>query len=88
MNRYIIFIKGDKSTVMRKEVVTQKVINDMKQQGFRKHHVEVDAESESDAIIKLNKKSNDYLDSLRDFSGNLLFCSVCIIIMAIVYFFS
>nr|WP_211130902.1 hypothetical protein [Serratia surfactantfaciens] len=88
MNRYVVFIKSDKTIVMTKEMVTQKVIKDMKQQGFRRHHVEVDAENESDAIIKLNKSSNDYLDSLRDFSGNLLFCSVCIIIMAIVYLFS
>jgi hypothetical protein len=88
MNKYVIFIKSDKSKVMKKEVVTREIIKDMKQKGFRKHHVEVDAENEIDAINKLNKNSNDYLDSLKDFSGNLLFCSICVVIMAIVYFFS
>ncbi|MBJ2066252.1 hypothetical protein [Serratia odorifera] len=88
MNKYVFFIKSDKSKVMKKEVVTRETIKDMKQKGFRKHHVEVDAENEIDAINKLNKNSNDYLDSLKDFSGNLLFCSICVVIMAIVYFFS
>ncbi|HEJ9095974.1 TPA: hypothetical protein ACKQPR_002516 [Serratia odorifera] len=86
MNKYVIFIKSDKSKVMKKEVVTRETIKDMKQKGFRKYHVEVDAENEIDAINKLNKNSNDYLDSLKDFSGNLLFCSICVVIMAIVYF--
>ncbi len=86
MNRYVVFIKSDESKVLRKEVVTREIINVMKQKGFRKHHIEVEAENESDAIKKLNKNSNDYLDSLRDFSGDLLFCSIFVIVMTIVYF--
>ncbi|WP_434463125.1 hypothetical protein ACMV5L_06285 [Serratia plymuthica] len=88
MNRYVIFIKSDASRVLKKEVVTREIIKDMKLKGFRKHHVEVDAENEVEAISKLNKNSNDYLDSLKDFSGNLLICSICVVVMAIVYFFS
>lgn len=88
MNKYIVFIKSDESRVLKKEAVTREIIKAMKLKGFRKHHVEVEAENESEAINKLNKNSNDYLDSLKDFSGNLLFCSICIFIMAIVYFFS
>ncbi|EEP98329.1 hypothetical protein [Yersinia ruckeri] len=60
----------------------------MKQKGFRQHHVEVEADNESEAINKLNKNSSDYLDSLKDYSGNLLICSIFVVIMAIVYFFS
>ncbi|RZA54838.1 hypothetical protein EVY46_13080 [Serratia marcescens] len=88
MNRYVVFIKSDESRVLRKEVVTREIIKDMKRKGFRKHHVEVDAQDENDAINKLNKNSNDYLDSLRNFSGDLWFCSICVIAMAIVYFLS
>ncbi|CUY14076.1 Uncharacterised protein [Serratia marcescens] len=88
MNRYVVFIKSDESRVLRKDVVTREIIKDMKLKGFRKHHVEVEADNESDAINKLNKNSNDYLDSLKNFSGDLLLCSICIIVMAIVYFFS
>ncbi len=88
MNKYVVFIKSDESRVLRKEVVTREIIKDMKRKGFRKHHVEVDAENESDAINKLNKNSNDYLDSLRNFSGDLLFCSICVIVMVMVYLFS
>ncbi|WP_338326839.1 hypothetical protein [Yersinia ruckeri] len=60
----------------------------MKQKGFRQHHVEVEADNESEAINKLNKNSSDYLDSLKDYSGNLLIYSIFVVIMAIVYFFS
>ncbi len=88
MNRYVVFIKSDESKVLRKDVVTREIIKDMKRKGFRKHHVEVEADNESDAINKLNKNSNDYLDSLKNFSGDLLLCSICVIVMAIVYFFS
>ncbi|WP_148874269.1 hypothetical protein [Serratia marcescens] len=88
MNRYVVFIKGDESKVLRKEVVTREMIKEMKQKGFRKQHVEVEADNESDAINKLNKNSNDYLDSLKNFSGDLLFCSICVVAMAMVYFFS
>jgi hypothetical protein len=69
-------------------VVTREIIKDMKQKGFRKHHIEVEAENENDAINQLNKNSNDYLDSLRNFSGDLLFCSVCVIVMVMVYLFN
>ncbi|BEN15936.1 hypothetical protein AI2618V1_2355 [Serratia marcescens] len=88
MNKYVVFIKSDESRVLRKEVVTRAIIKDMKQKGFRKHHVEVDAENENDAINKLNKNSNDYLDSLKNFSGDLLLCSICVIVMVMVYLFS
>ncbi|HEI9781591.1 hypothetical protein JEQ01_05900 [Serratia marcescens] len=88
MNKYVVFIKSDESRVLRKEVVTREIIKDMKQKGFRKHHVDVEAESENEAINQLNKNSNDYLDSLRNFSGDLLFCSVCVIVMVMVYLFN
>ncbi|MBH2795623.1 hypothetical protein I5Q20_06030 [Serratia marcescens] len=88
MNKYVVFIKSDESRVQRKEVVTREIIKDMKQKGFRKHHIEVEAENENDAINQLNKNSNDYLDSLRNFSGDLFFCSVCVIVMVMVYLFN
>ncbi|MEL7886380.1 hypothetical protein [Serratia marcescens] len=88
MNKYVVFIKSDASRVLRKEVVTREIIKEMRRRGFRKHHVEVEAENETDAINKLNKNSNDYLDSLRNFSGDLWFCSICVIAMALVYFLS
>ncbi|EPE9888993.1 hypothetical protein [Yersinia ruckeri] len=69
-------------------MVTREIIKEMKQKGFRQHHVEVEADNESEAINKLNKNSSDYLDSLKDYSGNLLICSIFVVIMAIVYFFS
>ncbi|MGQ8843782.1 hypothetical protein [Serratia plymuthica] len=81
MRKYVVFIKSDDSKVIQKESVTHSLIKDMKKKGFRKHHVEVDAENEREAIDKLNKNSEDYLNSLREFSGDIFICSVCVIIV-------
>jgi hypothetical protein len=88
MRKYVVFIKSDESKVIPKESVTHSLIKDMKKKGFRKHHVEVDAENEREAIVKLNKNSEDYLNSLREFSGSIFICSVCVIIISLVYIFS
>ncbi|MDT3251483.1 hypothetical protein QZQ97_11105 [Serratia sp. root2] len=88
MRKYVVFIKSDESKVIPKESVTHSLIKDMKKEGFRKHHVEVDAENEREAIDKLNKNSEDYLNSLREFSGDIFICSVCVIIISLVYIFS
>jgi len=88
MRKYVVFIKSDESKVIPKESVTHSLIKDMKKEGFRKHHVEVDAKNEREAIDKLNKNSEDYLNSLREFSGDIFICSVCVIIISLVCIFS
>ncbi|CAI1499137.1 hypothetical protein [Serratia ficaria] len=87
MNRYVVFIKSGASRVVKKEGVTREVIKELKLQGFRKHPVEVEAENENQAVDILNENSNAYLGSLKDFSGDTLLCSICVIVMAIVFFF-
>ncbi len=87
MRKYVIFIKSDESKVIPKESVTHFFIKEMKQKGFRKHHVEVEAENEKEAINKLNENSEGYLNSLRELSGSTVICSVCVIIVALIYFF-
>ncbi len=88
MRKYVIFIKSDESKVIPKEFVTPLLIKDMKQKGFRKHHVEVDAENKKEAIDKLNDHSEGYLNSLRELSGSAVICGVCVIIITLIYFFS
>ncbi|WP_317981148.1 hypothetical protein [Tenebrionibacter intestinalis] len=87
MEKYIIFINEDKTKVIAKTLLTQDLTRKLKKQGFRKHHIEVNAENENDAINKVNKECNEHLDSLKDFSGGLVICSVCFIIIALVSFF-
>ena len=86
MKQYVIFISHNKSTAILKENVTRSVIKQMKEKGFRKHHVEMTAENEKDAILKLNDSNKRYLTSLEDFSRNILFLAVFIIIIAVLYF--
>jgi len=87
MQKYVIFIKTDESKVIQKESVTSSFIKDMKQKGFRKHHIEVEAENEKEAIIKLNEHSEGYLSSLKDLSGSAVICAVCFGVVALIYIF-
>lgn len=87
MEKYIVFIKGDESKVILKSLVTAAVSHELRSQGFRKHHIEVDAKNEKDAIKKLNKSSHEYLDELKEFSGSAFICSVIAIVMLLIYFF-
>ncbi|MDU4091896.1 MAG: hypothetical protein E7H57_01260 [Pantoea sp.] len=86
MNKYVIFISDNKSKAVLKEKVTRAVIKQMKENGFRKYHVEIAAENEKDAVLKLNDSNESYLTALADFSGNILFLAVIIIIISIFYF--
>lgn len=87
MNKYVIFIKNDKTQVVLKEQATRDVVKAMRGKGYRKHIVEVEAENEKEAIQKVNKESQDYLNSLGEYSGNIVIISVVVIVMAVVYFF-
>lgn len=87
MNKYVVFIKSDKAEVVLKEQATRDFIKSMKKKGYSKHIVEVEAENEKEAITKVNKESQDYLDSLSEYSGNIVIISVVVVLMAVVYFF-
>lgn len=87
MNKYVVFIKSDKAEVVLKEQATRDFVKTMKRKGYRKHIVEVEAENEKEAITKVNKESEDYLDSLSEYSGNIVIISAIVILMAVVYFF-
>ncbi len=90
--KYIIFIKNDKekisSEAIPKHSVTASFIREMKQKGFRKHFVEVEAENENEAIIKLNEHSEGYQHSLKELSGSAVICAISAIAIAVIYFFS
>lgn len=85
MHKYIIFIGKNTSKIVRKETVTSEVIKKMKQQGFRKHHIEIEAENEKQAAIKFNNFNSGYLESLKEYSGSFAISAVIVILMALIY---
>ncbi|MNG51934.1 hypothetical protein D3C81_12690 [compost metagenome] len=88
MSKYVVFIKNDDSKAIKKESITHTLIKEMKSKGFRKHHVEVEAENEKEAINNLNENNEVFFNSLSEFSGNVFICSACVVIIALIYFFS
>ncbi|WP_435929958.1 hypothetical protein [Dryocola sp. BD613] len=60
----------------------------MKQKGFRKHFVEVEAENKSEAMKKLTEYNEGYLHSLKELFGNVVICAICFIAVALIYLFS
>lgn len=87
MNKYVVFINSNKTQLVLKELVTRDYIKNMKSKGYRKHNIEVEAENEKEALKKINTESQGYLDSLSEYSGNIVIISVVVIIMAVIYFF-
>jgi hypothetical protein len=60
----------------------------MKRQGFRKHHVEVEAENENDAVKALNRFNDDYLTEVKEYTASVIFVCLCAIVAFIVFLFS
>ncbi len=88
MGKYVIFISRRDGKAVPKDRVTSSLIKEMKQQGFRKHHVEVDAENEQDAVKTLNKFNDDFLTEVKEYGGSVIFVCLSAIVIFIVFLFS
>ncbi|HHT0494383.1 TPA: hypothetical protein ACTXFX_000338 [Raoultella planticola] len=88
MGKYVIFISSRGGKSVPKEAVTSSLIKEMKRQGFRKHHVAVEAENEKDAVNALNKFNDDYLTEVKEYTASVIFMCLCAILMFIVYLFA
>lgn len=57
MNKYVVFTKNSEhkieSKVLLKESTTPEIVKELKQNGYRKHIVEVETTDEKEAIKKL-----------------------------------
>jgi hypothetical protein len=49
------FLSAVAAGAVAKDAVTSSLLKEMKRQGFRKHHVEVEAENENDAVKALKR---------------------------------
>lgn len=85
MRNYVIFISNNGARAIVKEKVTHSFVKEMKEKGFRKHHTEIVAENEKDAIAKLNNNNESYLNALGGLTGSALICSVIIIVVTLIY---
>lgn len=88
MGRYVIFISSSGGKAVPKALVTYSFTRKMKKNGFRKHHIEVEAENEEDAVKKLNGFNEDFMKDVKEYTGNIIIISACAIITLIFYLFS
>ena len=88
MGKYVIFISSRGGKAVPKEAVTSSLLKEMKRQGFRKHHVEVEAENENDAVKALNRFNDDYLTEVKEYTASVIFVCLCAIVAFIVFLFS
>ena len=89
MKKYIFLTKGDETKIIAKETLNRVALSELKKQGFKKHHLEVEAENEQEAIEKLHKDNEDNLNALGEFSGNILYAvGLLFLLVALFYFVS
>lgn len=81
METYTFYVKDKKVQVMPKRELTGAETNKLKEKGFKKHHIEVEAMSKKDAIVKLNENTDENLEALRNYAGDYLFSSVFIMLI-------
>lgn len=85
MYKYVVFFKGNRTKFIRKELADSATVNALKKQGYKKHHVDVEAENECDAKTKFNEFNNAFLDALHELSGHAVICAVSVIVIAVIF---
>ncbi|WP_318375424.1 hypothetical protein [Enterobacter sp.] len=73
MKIYAFYYNESDARVFAKESINQEAAALLKRKGYKKHHFEVEALSAQEAIAKLKKNDDDYLNELKDYSDDLLF---------------
>ena len=87
-NKYVFLTKDDETKVISKQTLSREALKALKEQGFKKHHIEVDAENEQEAITKLHKDNEDNLKALGEFSGHMLYVVFFAFLVLIVFYFA
>lgn len=89
MNNYVVFIKDDESRVVIEKQLTRELSKELKSKGFTKYPHVIEASDTKDAIEKLNKKGDEHLNSLSQFSGSIFFyCAVIVAVLVLTLIFS
>ncbi|MCT4716415.1 hypothetical protein MUA01_15740 [Enterobacteriaceae bacterium H18W14] len=87
MEKYVFYVNGKNTKVLPKSQLSAEEIKKLTQSGFRKHHLEVEADSRKMAIKKLNEMTEENLRELGSFSGSMLFAAVVFIIIFVTMFY-
>lgn len=85
---YVFYVRGDDVEIIRKDELTDLKRSELKQRGFKKYHLEVEAASKKDAAVQLNKSTHENLEDLRSFSGSHLFAAVFIVFALVLAYFN
>jgi len=86
MKKYVFMTNGEETKVISKQTLSRDALKALKKQGYKKHHIEVDAENEQEAITKLHKDNEDNLNALGEFSGHMLYV-VFFALLALIFFY-
>jgi len=85
MQTYAFYVKGKSVKTIPKVELTDAELRQLKEDGFKKHHIEVEAISKKDAAIKLKETNNENLNALGEFSGNHLFMVLMLLSLVVLY---
>ncbi|WP_413739027.1 hypothetical protein ACL2XP_13655 [Sodalis sp. RH21] len=88
MDTYVFYVKGATTKVFAKSSLSTLDINKLKNDGFKKYHLEIMAENKKRAIEKLNEAANENMDALKGFSGDILFSSIIFIAIPLLIYFA
>lgn len=88
MQKYIFFISGNKAKIIPKEALDRTLLHSLKAGGFKRHHIEISAESKKQAIDKLHKTSEDNLTALAELSGRILFYVFFVFLFLVFFYFN
>ncbi|MBS0847356.1 hypothetical protein [Citrobacter sp. JGM124] len=88
MKKYIFFISGDKTKIIPKEALNRVLLHSLKEEGFKRHYVEISAENKKQAIAILHKNNEDNLTALAEFSGDILLYVFLVFLCLVVFYFN
>ncbi|MGB7801802.1 hypothetical protein [Buttiauxella sp.] len=93
MEKYVFYVKDEatkheKTKVFASSTLSEEAIQKLKQDGYKKYPLDVEAESKQEAIDKLNENTRDNMDALGGFSATFVFLSLFgFIVFALIYLF-
>lgn len=89
MNNYIVFIKGNESKVITKNLMTKDVSRELKGKGFTRYPYAIEANNEKEAIQKLNNQGDEHLNALSEYSNTIFFyCALLVISLVVAFTFT
>ncbi|HFL1539409.1 TPA: hypothetical protein ACG1QB_004261 [Enterobacter asburiae] len=87
MQTYVFYVKEKNVRIIPKNELTDLERSRLTSNGFKKYHLEVEANDKKDAARKLNDINNENLNALSEFTGSHLFTAAFIVGALILAYF-